>query len=195
MLRMNMRVASAVLAPGASQGLGHPQQLAHHRGEPLVRLAAKCVCQSRASAAAVILGAHESSIRWALGKLPIEVVANPDWEQGMATSVRVAVAWAEQRNSDALLLALCDQPRLSAAHLDHLIEEFEHTGLPVASYYANKNGAPALFPRALFGALATLSGDHGASALLNDGRPVSRISWSDGEFDVDTLDSERELAS
>jgi CTP:molybdopterin cytidylyltransferase MocA len=134
-------------------------------------------------------------VRGALGAIPIEVVATPDWGGDTATSIRAAVAWAEQRDSHALLLTLCAQPRLSAAHLDHLIEEFERTGLPVASYYGDKNGAPALFPRALFRALATLSCDGGASALLNDGRPVSRISWPDGEFEVDTLEAARVLAS
>jgi len=143
----------------------------------------------------VILGAHEGSVRAVLGELPIELVPNPDWGAGTKTSIRAAVSWAEERDSHALLLTLCEQPRLSAAHLDHLIEEFERTGLPVASYYGDKNGAPALFPRALFGALSTLSCDHGASALLNDGRPVSRISWPDGEFEVDSLELGRELAS
>ncbi|MEI9938774.1 MAG: nucleotidyltransferase family protein [Pseudomonadota bacterium] len=191
---MNSRVACAVLAAGASRRLGHPKQLALHRGEPLVHVAAGCVCQSRATAAAVIVGAHAGSVRAALGASPIEVVPNPDWAQGMAASIRVAVAWAEQHASDALLLALCDQPRLSAAHLDHLIAEFERTGLPVASYYAHKSAVPALFPRSLFGALAGLDGDSGASRLLNDGRPLSRLSWADGEFDVDTAEAERELS-
>jgi molybdenum cofactor cytidylyltransferase len=141
----------------------------------------------------VIVGAHEGAIRAALGELPIEIVSNPEWPRGMATSIRVAVAWAEACDSEALLLTLCDQPRLSAAHLDHLIAEFERTGLPVASHYAHKNAVPALFPRALFGSLAMLSGDRGASSLLNDGRPLSRLFWPDGEFDVDTLESEQEL--
>jgi len=191
---MNARVACAVLAAGASRRLGHPKQLTLHRGEPLVRLAAECAGESRASAAAVVVGAHAGSVRAALGALPIEVVSNSDWERGMAESIRVAVAWAEQRESDALLLALCDQPRLSADHLDRLIAEFARTGVPVASHYAHKCGVPALFPRSLFAALATLSGDQGASRLLNDGRRLSRLSWPDGEFDVDTVEAERKLS-
>ncbi len=112
----------------------------------------------------------------------------------MAASIRVGVAWAQRHESDALLLALCDQPQLSSAHLDRLIAEFERTGLPVASYYAHKSAVPALFPRSLFAALAELSGDSGASRLLNDGRPLIRLSWAEGEFDVDTAEAERELS-
>jgi molybdenum cofactor cytidylyltransferase len=159
-----------------------------------VRLAAECVLRSRASAAAVTVGAHAASVRAALGPLRIEVLQNPDWDQGMAASIRVAVTWAEQRQSDALLLVLCDQPRLSATHLDDMIAEFERTALPVASHYAHKSAVPALFPRCLFGALSALRGDRGARELLNDGRRVCRISWPDGEFDVDTIEAERGLS-
>jgi len=190
---MSAGVAGALLAAGASRRLGHPKQLALHRGQPLVRLAAECLYRSRASSAAVIVGAHASSVRAAVARWPLEILASPDWEQGMAASIRVALAWAERRGSDALLLALCDQPGLSAAHLDRLIAEFERTGLPVASYYAHKNAVPALFPRSLFGALAELRGDRGAGRLLNDGRPVIALPWADGEFDVDTVEAERRL--
>jgi len=191
---MTIRVACAVLAAGASRRLGHPKQLALHRGEPLVRLASECICRSRATAAAVVVGAHAGSVSAALSGLPMEVLPNPAWEEGMASSIRVAVSWAEQHQSDALLLALCDQPRLTTAHLDRLIAEFERTGLPVASHYAHKSAVPALFPRSLFLALARLSGDSGASRLLNDGRPVGRVSWPAGEFDIDTIQAEQELA-
>jgi len=191
---MRAKVACAVLAAGASRSLGCPKRRPLHRGEPLVRVAANCICQSRATWAAVIVGAHAGSVRAALGDSPIEVVPNPDWNLGIASSIRVAVSWADQHGCDALLLALCDQPRLSAAHLDRLIAEFEHSHLPVASHYAHKSAVPALFPRSLFAALAALSGDSGASQLLNDGRAVRRLSWADGEFDVDTLESERRLA-
>ncbi|HEX2674392.1 MAG TPA: nucleotidyltransferase family protein [Polyangiaceae bacterium] len=190
---MNPHVSCAVLAAGASRRLGHPKQLARHRGAPLVRLAAECVRKSRASAAAVIVGADADSVRSALGNAPVEVLMNPDWQRGMASSIHVAVAWAELQQSDALLLTLCDQPHLSAAHLDRLITEFEHSELPVASYYAGRNAVPALFPRSLFGSLSELSGDSGARRVLNDGRPLRRISWPEGEFDVDTHESERKL--
>ena len=142
---MSPRVGCAVLAAGASRRLGHPKQLARHRGEPLVRLAAGCGCQSRAVATAVVVGAHAGAVHAALHELPVEIVPNPDWQQGLAASIRAASAWAERHALDALLLALCDQPRLTSAHLDRLIAEFERTGLAVASYYAQKSGSPRYF--------------------------------------------------
>jgi CTP:molybdopterin cytidylyltransferase MocA len=191
---MSVRVACAVLAAGASRRLGRPKQLLMHRGQPLVVAAAECACQSQASACAVISGAHAGAVSAALSGLAIELVANPDWSEGVASSIRAATRWAKARSCQALIIALCDQPKLTAQHLDRLIGEYDRCLLPVASYYARKNAVPALFPEASFDDLLALSGDAGASALLNGGgSPVTRVAWPDGEFDVDTADAERRL--
>jgi len=173
--------------------LGQPKQLLLHHGQPLVRHAAQAVWQSRAAACALVVGAQGNAVREALGALPFEVLENADWNEGMASSIRVAVAWARGESCAAVLLTLCDQPRLSAAHLDRLIAEFEDGERCVASGYAGKNGVPALFPKAQFEALATLRGDTGASRLLNGSAPVVTVPWPEGELDVDTTESARRL--
>ena len=190
---MKPRVACAILAAGGSRRLGHPKQLVLHRGQPLVRLAALCAWQSRAAACAVVVGAAGDAVRQALGAVPVEVLRNADWEEGVAASLRVALSWAREAGCTALLVALCDQPRLTPAHLDQLIAEHERTGLAVASRYADKNAVPALFPSAYFDALAALRGDSGASPLLNGSQPVVSVPWPGGALDVDTQDSERRL--
>jgi CTP:molybdopterin cytidylyltransferase MocA len=190
---VSAKVACAILAAGASRRLGQPKQLLVHRGQPLVRLAAQSVWHSRASACALVVGAGGDAVRAALGALSFEVLNNSDWEEGMASSIRLAVAWARDGNCDALLLTLCDQPRLSAAHLDRLIEEFERSERCVASGYAAKNGVPALFPKACFETLSRLRGDAGASRLLNGSAPVATVSWPEGELDVDTAESAQRL--
>jgi xanthine dehydrogenase accessory factor len=190
-----MRVACAILAAGASRRLGRPKQTLLHRGQPLVVSAAECACQSRAAACVVVVGAHGGAVRAALGDLPIEILNNEAWSEGIASSIRAAVRWAQARKCEALIIALCDQPRLSATHLDCLISEYERTRLPVASFYARKNAVPALFPVSSFDELNALCGDVGASALLNEGLPAASVPWPDGEFDVDTAEAERRLQS
>jgi CTP:molybdopterin cytidylyltransferase MocA len=134
-------------------------------------------------------------VRAALADLQIEILNNDAWSEGVASSIRAAVRWSEARKCHALIIALCDQPKLTPAHLDRLIGEFERTRLPVSSFYAGKNAAPALFPSSSFDELNALCGDVGASALLNRGTPVTSVPWPDGEFDVDTTDAERRLQS
>ncbi len=190
---MSARVACAILAAGASRRLGSPKQLLPHGDQPLVRLAAECARQSRATACAVVIGAHADAVRAALGGLPVEVINNDAWSEGVASSIRTACAWARRSCCDALLVALCDQPRLTAFHLDQLIGEYEKSRTLTASRYAGKNAVPALFPKAYFGALAALRGDAGASALLNGPASVSALPWSDGEQDVDTATDAQHL--
>jgi CTP:molybdopterin cytidylyltransferase MocA len=188
-----MRVACAILAAGASRRLGRPKQLLVHRGQPLVVSAAECACQSQAAACAVVVGAHGNAVRVALGELPIEVLDNPDFGEGIAASIRLATRWAKERGCQALLLALCDQPKLTAAHLDRLMFEYARRYWPVASRYCGKNAVPALFPDSSFNDLLALCGDMGASALLNGDAPVVSVPWPEGELDVDSPDAARRL--
>jgi CTP:molybdopterin cytidylyltransferase MocA len=188
-----VQVAAVVLAAGASRRLGRPKQLLVHGGRPLVLSAAECVLHSQAAACAVVVGAHACAVREALALAPIEILENTDFGEGVAASIRVAVGWARARDCQALLIALCDQPKLTAHHLDRLIDEYDRHGLPVASHYSGKNAVPALFPRTYFEDLAALSGDRGASALLNGGGPISSLPWPEGELDVDSPEAARNL--
>ena len=118
-----------------------------------------------------------------LDGLPVASLANVLWTEGMASSIRCAVAWAVRSSCEALLVALCDQPRLTAAHLETLLQVYRRSPGPVASRYAGTLGAPAIFDRASFPALFALTGDAGASRLLASATPVD---WPDGALDVDT---------
>ena len=181
-----MSVVCAVLAAGASRRLGYPKQLALHHGVPLVRRAALCATGSTATETAVVVGAHAAQVSAAVSGLPLTVLDNALWNDGLASSIRTAVAWAERRPCEGLLLVLCDQPRLTAEHLSHLIACFDQGGIAVASSYAGKNAVPAIFSRANFAELSRLQGDTGAGQLLNGGALVVDVTWHDGLFDVDT---------
>jgi molybdenum cofactor cytidylyltransferase len=179
-----MRTGCAILAAGASRRLGFPKQLVELCGEPLVRRAVNSALRSGAAATAVVVGAHASAVREALRPVQVVTLDNPDWNEGMAASVRVAARWAEDAGFDALLLALCDQLALNSAHLDRLLAAGNSRSI-VASRYAGKRGVPALFPRCHFFDLFTLRGDRGARELLSRTPNVIEIAWPEGELDLD----------
>jgi len=169
--------ALAILAAGASTRLGRRKQLVELDGEPLVRRAARLACASSCARVAVVLGAFIDDIRPALDGLPVDILGNADWREGMASSIRVAVRWAT--GASGLVLALCDQPALTTAHLDALIA----AGGLVGSAYASTVGVPAHFPADTFAQLALLTGDRGARDLLATARSIP---FPDGDRDVDT---------
>ena len=179
------RIAAAILAAGESRRLGRPKQLLPFRGTTLLRAIACEACISACDRVAVVVGAHAASVAGTVQGLPVAVVPNVLWQEGMAASIRCAVAWAVRGGSDALALLVCDQPALNAAHLDRLVAEYRVHRHPIASRYAGALGVPAVFGAAEFPQLFALSGDIGARRVLAATRPHA-VDWPDGACDVDT---------
>lgn len=186
-------IGAVILAAGSSSRLGTPKQLLPLGGTTLVEAIVDRVLASSSDRVAVVLGARAEEIAPRLASRPVDLLANDDWAEGMAASLRAAVAWARRTACDALLVTLVDQPRLTTAHLDQLLDAHRDTGHPVASRYGESLGAPAVFGRALFEDLAELRGDRGARQLL--ARCGARaIDWADGHIDIDVPADLRHLA-
>ena len=181
-----MRVAAILLAAGDSRRLGRAKQLLACRGMPLLRALASQVCASRCSAVGVVIQERNGAVAACLDGLPVHVVANPEWAEGMASSIRRGARWADCAGYDAVLLLVCDQPALTAAHVDALIDASRSGTRIVASRYGRALGVPALFARALLPSLLRLRGDVGARALIRAKASVTVVDWPEGAFDVDT---------
>lgn len=178
-------IVAAILAAGASRRLGRPKQLAIVGGEPLVRIAARAAKLSRCAETAVILGSGAGAIAPLLVGEGVTLLANDQWEEGMASSLRRAATWARTRGADSLVVCVCDQPLLTAEHLDNLISMHQaHGGAIVASRYAGMLGVPAVFGPTAITQLEGLTGDRGARDLLRAPDTVA-LDWPDGALDVD----------
>jgi CTP:molybdopterin cytidylyltransferase MocA len=155
------RVVALVLAAGASRRLGRPKQTVVFEGETLLDRATRI---AREVADEVIVVTREN---------------NPSADEGMASSIRVGVARAG--NDARILITLCDQPRVTAAHLCALIA----VDAPiVASGYAGIAGVPAVFAPTLIPELLALQGDVGARAVI-ERHGAHVIPFEDAAFDVD----------
>jgi molybdenum cofactor cytidylyltransferase len=183
------RVAGLLLAAGEGRRMGAPKQLLRLGRTSLVRRATQALLASGCDAVFAVLGAHADLVAPELADLPVSVVENPRWRDGLAGSIRrgVEAALAAGR-FDAVLLALADQPGVTSALLARLIGEFEGAGRSLAACsYAGTLGAPALFSRRHFAALCALRGDRGAKELLRRHESeVARVPFEDAAIDVDT---------
>jgi molybdenum cofactor cytidylyltransferase len=101
-----------------------------------------------------------------------EVVHNEDPSSGMSQSVKLGVQRAKDEGAQAVLIALADMPRVTAAHIYRMLDAADSADAVVASSDGEKPSPPALFGRDRFDFLLTLDGDAGARDLVKAGRHV-----------------------
>lgn len=199
-----MRVGAVVLAAGASTRLGHPKQLVHHDGEPLVRRAARVALAAGASPVVVVLGAHADRIAPALdGVAGLTVVTHARWRDGLASSLTAGLAalrTLEDRDGhppvDGVLLTVCDQPLVDVVAVTELLAVFTGRGGVVAAAYAGTVGVPAVIGRDHLAALRDLAGDGGAGRWLR-AHPalVTPVPLPAAAVDVDTAADVEQLST
>jgi len=161
-------VAAIVLAAGRSTRMGGPNKLLETiSGKPLVRIAAEQALSSRASPVVVVSGHERARVEAALAGLDVRLVHNPDYPQGLSTSVRAGLA-ALPPESEAAIVCLGDMPQVTSALIDRLIAAFdpERNALVVLPTFDGKRGNPVLWSRRFFPELMALEGDVGARHLI-----------------------------
>jgi molybdenum cofactor cytidylyltransferase len=164
----NRHVAAIILAAGRSTRMGGPNKLlAELGGKPLVRLVTEQALASKAKDVIVVTGHQAELVEKVLHGLDVKFVRNPDFAQGLASSVKAGVA-AVPGGADGVVICLGDMPMISAPLIDHLIEAFapDRGNLIAVPVSDNRRGNPVLWSRRFFNELMTLDGDVGARHLI-----------------------------
>jgi molybdenum cofactor cytidylyltransferase len=182
-----------VLAAGAATRFGSAKQLAPVNGVPMLRLALNRALSLAGAQVSVVLGAHAGEVAPLLGRLPVNVVVNRQWEEGLSSSIRAGVA-SVPGSVGGVLLLLADQVGISEGDLQRLCDAWRRNPKSVvAAQYGGGYGVPALFPRSQFALLQSLRGERGARALLRGGAlGIVGVSMPSAARDIDTRE---ELAS
>jgi molybdenum cofactor cytidylyltransferase len=157
-------------------------------GRPLVRHVLAQLRAAELTRCAAVVGCHAEQVSSVLAAEGCDILDNPAWAEGIAASIRLATSWARAHQFDGLLIAACDQPRLTPEHVRALLGLHERRGMTVASAYDGTHGVPAIFSADWYARLELLTGDRGAGALLRQDPEVLLVDWPDGMFDVDTLE-------
>jgi len=183
-------VAAVILAAGESRRSGEANKLLFETdGAPLVRRVAAAALASRADEVIAVTGHEADLITAALAGLDLRVVHNPDYRDGLSTSLKAGISAVPDGRSGVLVL-LADMPRISADIIDLLIGRFEEGGETdiCAPVFDCRRGHPVLWPRRFFPQLLEVSGDTGGRDLLKmnaDGISAVEVDTADIHFDVD----------
>ena len=114
-------IAALVLAAGRSSRMGGPNKLlAEIGGRPLVRIAVEEALASQARPVIVVTGHQRERVEAALAGLPVDFVHNPDFADGLGTSLKTGIA-ALPAQADGVIVCLGDMPQVDAAMIDRLI--------------------------------------------------------------------------
>jgi len=162
------RIAAVVLAAGRSTRMGGPNKLlAEIAGRPLVRIVVEEALASRAKPVIVVVGHERAEVEKALAGLPVQLVHNPDFAQGLGTSLKAGIA-AVPAEADGTIVCLGDMPQVDASLIDQLITAFDpdRGALIVMPTVEGRRGNPVLWSRRFFPDLMAIEGDVGARHFI-----------------------------
>jgi molybdenum cofactor cytidylyltransferase len=162
------RVAAVVLAAGRSTRMGGPNKLlAEIAGRPLLRIVVEEALASRASPVIVVVGHERAEVEKALAGLRVQLVHNPDFAQGLGTSLKAGIA-AVPTEADGAIVCLGDMPQVDASLIDRLIAAFDpdRGALIVMPTVEGRRGNPVLWSRRFFPDLMAIEGDVGARHFI-----------------------------
>jgi len=98
----------------------------------------------------------------------MRVCLNPEYEQGMGSSLRVGLSALEPQ-IDGALIVLADQPFVRSRTYDRIIDAYcESEAEIVVPVYRGFRGNPVLLDRSVFPEVMVLTGDVGCRAVFGD---------------------------
>lgn len=160
-------IAAVVLAAGRSTRMGRPKLVLEIAGRPVIQHVLGHVRRSHCDRIVVVVGdAADGVVQDARGP-GVQIVVNERHREGMGTSIAAGIS-ALPPECEAAVIVLGDQPRVTAASINALIDAYRTAGKPlVASRYGAVTGAPTLVGRALFDEARRLTGDVGGRWLID----------------------------
>ncbi|MEU4086902.1 nucleotidyltransferase family protein [Streptomyces aureus] len=161
-------VVGLVLAAGGGRRLGgRPKALLPHRGRPLVEHAVGVLRAGGCARVHVVLGAGADAVRERASLPGCVLVDNPDWEEGMGSSLRAGLGSLAGSGARAALVSLVDQPGIGPEAVARVLAAYASPSTLAAAAYAGERGHPVLFGAAHWaGITASATGDRGARAYL-----------------------------
>ncbi|WP_428661573.1 nucleotidyltransferase family protein [Runella sp.] len=184
------KIGIILLAAGESKRMGSPKQLLDIDGKSLLRRTAEVALATECYPVVMVIGANKARIAPEIINLPLTVIDNPMWPEGMSSSVKMGMAglYMTYKDVDAVIMLVCDQPYISVSLLERMIEMYEaKKPLIVACKYGDQVGVPALFDRRLFDELLSLTGDKGAKpVIMNHLDETHLLTFEAGSVDLDT---------
>ena len=171
--------------------MGPTNKLLADLGEQtMIRRVVDAVLSSRVARVVVVTGHERERVEAELQGLALEMVFNPAFREGLASTLRCGLE-SLSAAVPAALIVLGDMPRVTSAHIDQLLSAYlarKEDGIFVPTY-AGRRGNPVLFARCYFAELAGICGDTGGRQLLRaHNEKVCEVPMNDDAVLIDVDD-------
>jgi molybdenum cofactor cytidylyltransferase len=160
-------VAGVVLAAGRGSRFGvDPKPLASLRGRPMLEYALDAAVAAGLGPVILVTGYRADEVAaWATPG--VEVVYNPQWEDGIASSLGAALrALAARGVVHAAVVGLADQPLVGSGAWRRVADTYDDGATLAVATYGGVRANPVLIARALWPEALALTGDTGARQLM-----------------------------
>lgn len=167
----------AILIPAAGRSArmrGRDKLLEPVDGVPLLRRQADIARRTGAPVMVTLPPAHAARLAVLAGLDGVHITPLPEAGEGIAASIRAGAGWAREIGAQGLMVLLADLPEICTDDLHAMMRGFAAApNTPLrATDASGLPGHPVILPERLYPALAGLSGDRGAGALLKRERPA-----------------------
>lgn len=170
--------------------------MASFGGRPLIEATLSGLRGASLDEIIVVVGTEGERLRNIAITHEARVVENPDWAEGMSTSVCAGLR-ACGPEARAAVVALADQPLVGAEAVERLVGAFERGARVAVATYGGEPRNPVLFSRSVWPLLEReMSGDRGARAVIvRHPELVTEVPCDDvaDPADVDTVEDLRRL--
>jgi molybdenum cofactor cytidylyltransferase len=189
-----MNVGVIILAAGESSRMGFPKQVLPIFGTSMIKHLVHEVLDTPYFPLTVVVGAHKDKIVPELKDIPLSIIDNPTWREGMGGSVKMGLVgtYLASKDIDAVLVMTSDMPHVNAALLRQMVKTAEqHPNKSiVAAAYSKTIGVPVLFKRARFEDILNLKPHEAPKIILqNYKEEVVSVPFELGSVDLDTKQS------
>jgi len=159
-------ISAILLAAGESTRMGQPKQLMPFGQSTIVEGTIDNLLNSAVSETIVVLGYQDEEVRKTVAGKPVKIAINPDYQQGMSTSIIAGLKQIDKR-ARAVLIALGDQPFVDSQTINSLVEAFiaNNRGI-IIPVYQGRRGNPVIFAIGYKGELLNLKGDVGGREII-----------------------------
>ena len=167
-LQKMSNLAAIVLAAGESKRMaGRHKLLLPLAGKTMIAWTVEAILAAGLDDVIVVLGHEAAAVQKTLNKKPVRFALNPNYRRGMASSIQAGLA-ALAPQTQIIMIALADQPLVTAAEINFMIAEFSHVpektiGVPT---FNGQRGHPVLLDLRYREEMLALQGDVGCKSIL-----------------------------